>query len=310
MKAIVINRYGGPEVLEQVDLPTPKYWPDAVLVRARTAGVNPADWKIREGRLDGTFPCHFPLVPGWDVAGVVEAVGPAVTTYAVGDEVLGYVRRDHIQHGTYAELVPAPERTLAPKPAGLGWPEAAALPLAGLTAYQALKAVHVTGGDTVLVNAASGGVGHLAVQLARLLGAGRVIGTASEPNHGFLRELGAEPVAYGPGLADRVRDLAPSGVDAALDLVGGAALTDSATLVAEPDRLVSIVDPETVKRLGGAYVFVKPDTADLAALAAHADEGRLKVHIARTFPVTEAAAAQHLVQQGHVRGKVVLDMAW
>lgn len=309
MKAIALNRYGGPEVLAAVELPTPKIGPDGVLVRAKTAGVNPVDWKVRQGYLDGGFPSHFPLVPGWDVAGVVAAVGPAVTAYAVGDEVLGYVRRDHIQHGTYAELVPAPERALAPKPPEVGWVEAGALPLAGLTAYQTLIAAHVGEGDTVLVNAAAGGVGHLAVQLARILGAERVIGTAGEANHQFLRGLGVDPVAYGDGLVDRVRALAPDGVDAALDFVGGPALDASAELVSEPTRLVSIVDPDAVKKAGGAYVFVRPDTAELASLAGFVRDGRLTVHIAQTYPLAGAAQAQVLVQDGHVRGKVVLEIS-
>jgi NADPH:quinone reductase-like Zn-dependent oxidoreductase len=325
VKAIALNRYGGPEVLEQADLPTPKIGPDGILVRARTVGVNPVDWKMREGRLDAAFPSHFPLVPGWDVAGVVEAVGPAVTAFAVGDEVLGYVRRDDVQHGTYAELVPAPERTLVIKPAGLGWVEAGALPLAGLTAYQVLKAVHVGKGDTVLVHAAAGGVGHLAVQLARILGAERVIGTASEHNHDFLRGLGVEPVTYGAevpghgryassepapssGLADRVRALAPEGVDAALDLVGGEAIAVSAELVSDSRRLGSIIDAATVKQAGGAYVFVKPDAPDLAALAGFVEDGRLTVHIERTFPLAGAADAQQLIEQMHVRGKLVLEV--
>lgn len=307
LQAIVLNRYGGPEVLEQLELPTPKIGLDGILVRTRTAGVNPVDWKIREGYLDGAFPSHFPLVPGWDVAGVVEVVGPAVNAFAVGDEVLGYVRRDHIQHGAYAELVPAPERTLALKPAELGWVEAGALPLAGLTAYQALKAVHVGDGDTVLVHAAAGGVGHLGVQLARILGASRVIGTASERNHDFVRELGAEPVSYGEGLAERVRALAPDGVDAALDFVGGEATEVSVGLVTRPERLVSIIGPDPVKKFGGAYVFVRPDTTDLTTLAGLVAAGRLTVHIERTFPLAEAAEAQRLVQGGHVRGKVVLQ---
>jgi NADPH:quinone reductase-like Zn-dependent oxidoreductase len=300
------NRYGGPEVLEQMDLPTPKIGMDGILVRAKAAGVNPVDWKIRQGYLDGAFPSHFPLVPGWDVAGVVEAVAPAVTTYAAGDEVIGYVRRDDIQHGTYAELVPAPERALARKPPGLGWAEAGALPLVGLTAYQGLKAANLAQGETVLVNAAAGGVGHVAVQVARLLGAVRVIGTASERNHDFVRELGAEPVAYGEGMVDRVRKLAPEGVDVALDTVGGDATAASAALVKQPDRLVSITDAATVKRLGGRYVFVRADSAALATLAGFAEGGHLKVHIERTFGLAEAAEAQRLVEQGHVRGKVVL----
>jgi NADPH:quinone reductase-like Zn-dependent oxidoreductase len=303
---MAINRYGGPEVLEQMDLPTPKIGMDGVLVRAKAAGVNPVDWKIRQGYLDAAFPSHFPLVPGWDVAGVVEAVGPAVTAYAAGDEVVGYVRRDDLQHGTYAELVPAPERALARKPPGLGWAEAGALPLVALTAYQGLKAANLAKGETVLVNAAAGGVGHVAVQIARLLGAVRVIGTASERNHDFIRQLGAEPVPYGEGMVERVRKLAPEGVDVALDAVGGDATAASAALVKQPDRLVSIIDPATVKRLGGRYVFVRPDPVDLATLAGFAADRQLTIHIGQAFGLADAAEAQRLVEQGHVRGKVVL----
>jgi NADPH:quinone reductase-like Zn-dependent oxidoreductase len=308
VKAIAMNRYGGPEVLSEMELPDPKVGPDTVLVRVRTAGVNPVDWMVREGYLDGAFPAHFPIVPGWDVAGVIEIAGPAVAGFAAGDEVIGYARRDEIQHGTYAELVPAPERALARKPVNASWPEAGALPLAGLTAYQALKAARVGSGDTVLVHAAAGGVGHLAIQLAKVLGAKRVIGTASAGNHSFVRLLGAEPVIYGEGLVERVQELAPDGVDAVLDLVGGPALTESAALLGQPKRLVSVVDAETVLRLGGTYVFVKPSTADLTALADLVDAGRLTVHISQTFPLAQAAQAQSLVQEGHVRGKVVIEI--
>ncbi|WP_091572577.1 NADP-dependent oxidoreductase [Micromonospora sediminicola] len=308
MKAIAIDAYGSADLLTPRELPTPPVGPDTVLVRVRAAGVNPVDWKVREGHLAGAFPSHFPLVPGWDAAGVVEAVGPAVAGFAVGDEVIGYVRRDDVQHGTYAELVPAPERCLADKPVRASWPEAAGLPLAGLTAYQALQLARTGAGDTVLVHGASGGVGHLAVQVARALGADRVIGTASEANHDFVRSLGAEPVAYGDGLRDRVRAVAPDGVDVVLDLFGGDALDVSAELIARPARMISTADPEHVTRLGGTYLFVKPSAADLAVLAGLVDAGRLTVHVARTLPLAEAAEAHRLVEAGHVRGKVVLTV--
>ncbi|MGH9151166.1 MAG: NADP-dependent oxidoreductase, partial [Acidimicrobiales bacterium] len=192
MRAMAIDEFGGPELLHLADLPEPVIGPDVVLVRARAAGVNPVDYKVRKGGLANRYPCDFPLVPGWDVAGVVEATGPAVPELSEGDEVVGYVRRDHIRWGTYAELVPAPVRTLAPKPPSLSWAEAAALPLAGLTAWQALtRVLHVGKGDVVLVHAAAGGVGTFAVQLAQVLGA-RVVGTAGEANFAHLRRLGAE----------------------------------------------------------------------------------------------------------------------
>ncbi|MER5353025.1 NADP-dependent oxidoreductase [Kitasatospora sp. NPDC002551] len=304
MKAIAIHRYGGPDVVEYTDLPDPKVGPDSVLVQIRAAGVNPVDWKVREGRLDGLLDAHFPLVMGWDAAGVVRAVGGGVTEFAPGDEVYGYVRKDAVEHGTYAELVAAPVRTLARKPAALDWAQAGGLPLAGLTALQTLRAVGAGAGDTVLVHAAAGGVGHLAVQIARAFGA-RVIGTAGERNHAYLRSLGAEPVGHGEGLAERVRALAPQGVDAAVDLVGGDAVEVSAALVADPARIASVAD-FGVRARGGRYVWVRPDAAGLAELAALADDGRLTVTVASTFPLAQAASAQALSAEGRTRGKIVL----
>lgn len=180
----------------------------------KAAGVNPVDWHVVAGHLNSILKVSLPLVPGFDVAGVVEAVGPDVTEFAVGDEVFGYVRTDEVQYGTYAEFVAAPVYTLARKPASLSWQQSAGLPLVGLTALQALARVSAGAGDIVLVHAAAGGVGSAAVQIAVAKGA-RVIGTASERNHDFLRSLGAEPVVYGDGLAERVRELAPEGVDVA-----------------------------------------------------------------------------------------------
>lgn len=308
MRAIAIQEYGGPDMLELMDLPDPPLGPDVVLVRAKAAGVNPVDFKIRKGGMTSRYPCHFPLVPGWDVAGVVEAVGPAVPEFSPGDQVMGYVRRDHVQWGTYAELVPAPVRTLTRKPPGLPWAQAAALPLAGLTAWQVLtRALSVTPGDVVLVHAAAGGVGTFAVQLARWLGAS-VIGTASASNHDHLLQLGAEPVAYGDGLADRVRALAPDGVTVALDLVGGEALDVSPSLLAPGGRLGSIIDPAKVAELGGRYWFVRPDADELAMLCGLVDDGAVTVHVERTFPLQQAAEAHRLIEGGHMRGKIVLEI--
>ena len=307
MRAIAIDRFGGTDVLRLTELPEPKVGPDWVLIRVRAAGVNPVDAMVRAGVLEPAFPTVFPLVPGWDVAGVVERVGPAVTEFSVGDEVVGYVRKDVISEGTYAELVAAQVRHVAPKPATASFEQAAGLPLAGLTAWQALDAAQVGEGDTVLVHAAAGGVGTLAVQLAVLRGA-RVIGTASEGNADYLRDLGAEPVTYGDGLVDRVAAMAPDGVDAALDLVGGESLDVSAKLVADAGRIVSIVDAETVLRLGGRYVFVRPDAAMLAGLSELVDAGTLRVEVSRTLPLEEAAQAHELIESGHGRGKVVLTV--
>ncbi|MYW67741.1 zinc-binding dehydrogenase [Streptomyces sp. SID8379] len=309
MKAITYRAYGGPEALSYGEVPDPKVGPDSVLVKVRASSVNPVDWKCREGYLDGALDPVFPVIPGWDVSGVVVQPGAAVTEFATGDEVIGYVREDFLSRGTLAEYVAAPVRTLARKPRNLTFEEAAGLPLAGLTALQVLtRALEVTEGDVVLVHAAAGGVGSLAVQIARHLGA-RVIGTASERNHAYVRELGGEPVSYGDGLADRVRALAPEGVDAAFDTVGGDTLRVSAELLAPGGRLASIADGE-VLALGGRYCFVRPDAVDLARLADLAEQDVVTVNVERTFPLDQAAQAHRLSAEGRVRGKVVVTVPW
>ncbi|GGP62973.1 NADP-dependent oxidoreductase [Streptomyces abikoensis] len=307
MKAVSYRAYGGPEVLEYGDdLPRPKVGPDSVLVQVKAAAVNPVDWKAREGYLDGMIQPVFPVVPGWDVSGVVVGLGADTPEFQEGDEVIGYVREDFLSRGTFAEYVAAPVRTLAPKPAGLTFEEAAALPLAGLTALQSLRAVRAGEGDTVLIHGASGGVGSMAVQLARRLGA-RVIGTASERNHDYLRGLGAEPVTYGDGLAERVRALAPGGVDAVLDLVGGGAVATSPAVTAPGARLVSIADP-AVTEFGGRVLWVRPDPADLTELSRLAEEGALKVEVAEVFPLERTADAHRRSAEGHTRGKIVVTV--
>ncbi|MGR8009130.1 NADP-dependent oxidoreductase [Streptomyces hypolithicus] len=307
MKAITYRSYGSPDDLAYGDVPQPKLGPDGVLVRVRAAAVNPVDWKIQAGYLDSVLDAVFPVVPGWDVAGVVEKVGPSVSEFAPGDEVIGYVREDFVSRGTFAEYVAAPVRTLARKPANLTFEQAAGLPLAGLTAYQALVGpLKITDGETLLVHAAAGGVGLFAVQIARAFGV-RVIGTASERNHPSLEALGATPLTYGEGLADRVRALAPDGVDAVLDLVGGDALQISPALLAPGGRLASIADP-AVAELGGSYLFVRPDTADLTALTELAERGALSVEVAAVFPLEKAADAMRLSMEGHTRGKIAISV--
>lgn len=310
MRAVALTEYGDPDVLGLQELPDPPVGPDVVLVRVAAAGVNPVDFKIRQGYLRGAYPHHEPLVPGWDVAGTVERIGPAVTEFAVGDEVIGYVRRDHVQYGCYAELVPAPVRTLAHRPAGLDAVHGAALPLAGLTALQALRAVGVGEGDAVLVHAAAGGVGHLAVQLARELGARRVLGTASEHNHDFIRSLGGQPLTYGDDLHDLVAELVGGDgkVDVAVDLVGGVALKVSPSLLRDPTRHASVIDPVTVLDQGGRYVFVRPDSEQLRWLAERVAAGDVVVDVGQTFPLEQAGQAHRLLERGHVRGKLVLTL--
>ncbi|MEV0692049.1 NADP-dependent oxidoreductase [Streptomyces sp. NPDC050388] len=308
MKAISYTRYGGPEVLEYGEVADPRVGPDSVLVKVRAAAVNPVDWKCREGYLDPVLAPVFPVIPGWDVSGVVVRPGAAVPEFAVGDEVIGYVREDFLSRGTFAEYVAAPVRTLARKPRNLSFEEAAGLPLAGLTAYQVLyRALEVKRAETVLVHAAAGGVGSIAVQLAAHLGA-RVIGTASEHNHDFVRELGGEPVSYGEGLAARVRELAPDSVDAVFDTVGGDTLKASADLLAPEGRLASIAD-NAVAEYGGRYCFVRPDPRDLGHLSELAEQGAVRVHVSKTFPLERTADAHLLNQEGRTRGKIVVTVA-
>ncbi|WP_336110971.1 NADP-dependent oxidoreductase [Streptomyces sp. PTD9-10] len=309
MKGISYSRYGGPEVLEYGEVGDPKVGPDQVLVKVRAAAVNPVDWKCREGYLDPVLDAVFPVVPGWDVSGVVVQPGVAVTEFSVGDEVIGYVREDFLSRGTFAEYVAAPVRTLARKPRNLSYEEAAGLPLAGLTAYQVLvKALDIKRGETVLVHAAAGGVGSLAVQIGAHLGA-RMIGTASERNHDFVRSLGGEPVAYGEGLAERVRALAPEGVNAVFDTIGGDTLKTSANLLAPEGRLASIADAEVLS-YGGRYCFVRPDAADLARLAELAEQGVVSVHVQEALPLERTADAHRLSQEGRTRGKIVVTVDW
>ncbi|MGK5683029.1 NADP-dependent oxidoreductase [Actinoplanes sp. URMC 104] len=309
MRAIALDEYGDADVMTLRELPDPPVGPDTVRIRVRAVGVNPVDHVIRAGYLQGAYPHHFPLIPGWDVAGVVDQVGAAVTRFGVGDEVMAYARKDSVQHGTYAELVSVAERAVAHKPAAMSFAEAGGLPLAGLTALQALGAAHVGPGDVVLVHAAAGGVGHLAVQIARAMGAARVFGTASPGNHDFLRGLGAEPVEYGDDLPKRLADLAGGDgrVDAAVDFHGGDALTQTPALIRHRVRHASVVD-SAVREQGGRYVFVRPDGMELESLGALVTTGRLRVHVSRELPLAEAAEAHRLIEQGHVQGKIVLNV--
>ncbi|MEU4264878.1 NADP-dependent oxidoreductase [Streptomyces argenteolus] len=309
MKAISYSRYGSADVLEYGERPDPKVGPDSVLVKVRAAAVNPVDWKAREGYLQAGLETVFPVIPGWDVSGVVVQPGAAVDEFDVGDEVIGYVREDFLSRGTFAEYVAAPVRTLARKPLNLSFEEAAGLPLCGLTAYQVLhRTLKVRNGETVLVHAAAGGVGSLAVQLARHAGC-RVVGTAGPHNHAYVRELGAEPVEYGEGLAHRLRALAPEGFDAAFDTVGGEALRVSAETLAPDGRLASIADAE-VFSYGGRYAFVRPDARDLGHLAELAEQGTISVHVDRVFPLEQAADAYRLNEEGRTRGKIVVTVDW
>ena len=239
---------------------------------------------------------------------MVEKVGPAVTWFKPGDEVYGYCRRHHLQFGTYAEFAIVPEGFLAHKPRSLSFEEAAAVPLAALTAHQALDAVGLRAGERLLVGGGSGGVGHFAVQLGVVRGA-RVIATASEGHHDFIRELGGEPIDYhGDGVADRIRQAAGGEIDAALDLFGGDEREIAYSILRRGGRLASVAQPPPEQREGyeSHYIFVRPAGDQLSELAGLIDEGRLKPTIQEVFPLDRAADAHATIEDGHVRGKLVL----
>lgn len=306
MRAMAYSRYGGNEVLELMDLPMPKVGPGEVLVRVRSAAVNPVDWKIMAGGLDALMTSVFPIVPGWDVAGVVERVGIDVPEFSAGEAVLAYNRKDFVHDGTFAEFVSVPVRSLAAKPPSVGWDEAAALPLAGLTAYQVLIRLGAERGQTVLVHGAGGGVGSMGVQIAAGMGL-RVIGTASTVNHDRIRALGAEPVAYGDGLAERVRSLAPTGVDLVADFVGGV-LDTTVAVLAPGGRHASIAD-DSVTAAGGSWVWVRPSGPDLSHLAALVERGDVAVPIAGVFDLDHLAEAFDASRGGRSQGKLVVRIS-
>jgi NADPH:quinone reductase-like Zn-dependent oxidoreductase len=302
MKAVVYRRFGGPEVLEYTDVPQPKLSQNSVLVRVRAAALNPADHMLQAGLGESHTDAWFPVIPGWDVAGVVERVGPGVSEFAPGDEVIGYIRQEILHHGAYAELVSAQVETLARKPRTASWLEAAGLPLAGLTAYRAIiQILDVAPGETVLIHGAAGGVGAVAAQLA-LARHARVIGAASARHHEFLRSIGVLPVAQGDGIAGRVRALAPDGVDAVLDCVGKGVLQATAEVGSSRMRACSIADGGP----GITTVFARSDAAILTRLVEMVDAGGLRVPIAATYPLAQAAAAQTALKQPHPPGKIVL----
>ena len=297
------DTYGFDDVPIQRELPDPKVGPGEVRIRVVRAGVNPVDCKAMSGGLDGLMHAVFPVVPGWDVAGVVEAVGIDAPEFSIGDEVVAYARKDVLHGGTFGELVTMSVRGVARKPATLSWDEAGGLPLAGLSALQTLDRLAVSAADTVLIHGGAGGVGSLAVQIAAARGA-RVIATASPANHGFLAELGATPGTSGNGVVERVRAVAP---DAVADLVGGVREVTMAVL-AERGRHASIADG-SVLETGGSWFSVRPSGEGLAELGRLADAGHLRVPVADVVPLEQLPAAFALSRKGHVRGKLVVAIS-
>ena len=311
MRAIVQHSFGAPEVLELEERPLPEPWATEVRVRVEAAGVNPVDWKTRAG-LGAAARSGLPLTVGWDVAGVVDAVGPGVTRFAVGDPVFGMPWFPR-QAAAYAEFVTAPSRHFARRPDGLSAVEAGGLPLAGLTAWQCLVDIaEVKPGQRVLVHAGAGGVGHLAVQIAKARGA-HVIATASAAKHDLLAELGVdEPVDYRSRHFEEVVEP----VDVVYDLIGGDVAVRSLDVLQPDGIMISLpsaaaaaaVEAGRARGLRTTGMLVEPDGDGLQELAALVDTGAVRVRVAETFPLERAADAHRLGEQGRTAGKIVLTI--
>lgn len=309
MKAIRIHSYGGPDVLAYEDIPRPKIAPDELLLRVKAAGVNPVDWKTREGYLKDLLHHQLPFTPGWDVSGTVEEVGPQVATYAVGDSLYAFI--DLARGGGYAEFCAVKSTEAAFTPQSLDHIETAAVPLAALTAWQSLfELAGLQAGQRVLIHAAAGGVGHYAVQLAKWAGA-HVIGTASQQNHDFLRELGAHDVI--DYTTSRFEDIVHD-VDVVFDTIGGDTRERSWKVLKKGGILVTTLPPapsEEITKAHGARaaaVLVQPNGQQLGEIAELIDSGHVKPHMHTVLPLSEAMRAHQLSASGHVRGKIVLKV--
>jgi NADPH:quinone reductase-like Zn-dependent oxidoreductase len=306
MKAIRIHQYGGPEVLAQVEMQSPRPGPNEVLIKVRAASVNPVDWKLRAGYMKDIFPLTFPSTLGWDVSGTVEEAGADVTRFKRGDEVYAL-----LEGGGYAEYAAAKETVVAQKPRTWDHIQAAAVPVAGLTAWQALfEVAQLSAGQTVLIHAAAGGVGNFAVQFAKARGAS-VIGTASSKNQAFLRELGVDKTVdyQKTRFEDVVRD-----VDVVLDTIGGDTQERSFKVLKQGGILVSLVQPpsqESATKYGVRALFygAHASSSDLAEIAELIDHGKVKPVVETVLPLAEARHAHELSQSGHARGKIVLKTA-
>jgi NADPH:quinone reductase-like Zn-dependent oxidoreductase len=302
VKAVRFDAYGGIDVLKVVDVPRPVPGPDQVLVQVKAAAINPGEGKIRAGLLDALWPATFPSGQGSDLAGIVAETGPGSTGVSVGDEVIGFTDN----RASQAEYVVVEKRNLTAKPAGLPWVVAGSLYVAGATAYAAVRAVTLTDGDTVAVSGAAGGVGSLAVQLARRAGA-TVIGIAGTANHDWLAGHGVIPVAYGDGVTERIQQAAAK-LDAFIDTHGADYVQLALELGVEPSRIDTIANFEAVKRYGvkGDGNAAGASAAVLAELAGLIASGQLELPVAGVYPLAQVQDAYRRLAQGHIRGKIVL----
>ena len=298
------DEYGDIDVLKVEEVARPVPGRGQVLVKVLAAGINPGEASIRKGLLDAIWPATFPSGEGSDLAGIVAEVGPDVTRFAVGDEVLGFVDT----RSSHAELAVADVDHLVARPAGVPWEVAGSLFVVGTTAYAAVRAVSIAPGDTVVVSGAAGGVGSIVVQLASDRG-GRVIGLASEGHHGWLAAHGVIPLVYGDGVADRIRSAAGGQVDAFIDTFGGGYVELAIGLGVAPDRIDTIIDRAAAAKYGtrtdGSAAAANAEV--LAELAGMVAEGRLEIPIARTYPLTQVRQAFQDLEQRHTLGKIVLE---
>jgi NADPH:quinone reductase-like Zn-dependent oxidoreductase len=304
MRAVRFDHYGGVEVLTVVEVPRPELESGQVLVRVQAAGINPGEVSIREGLLDARWPATFPSGQGSDLAGIVEEIADGVERFAVGDEVIGFTE----ERAGQAELARVPVEHLVKRPPNVSWEAAGGLGVAGTTAYAAVRAVAPSAGETVVVSGAAGGVGSLAVQLARRAGA-VVIGLAGEHNHQWLSEHGVIAVSYGDGVAERIRAAAAEGVDAFIDTFGGGYVELAMALGVQPQRIDTIIDFQAAQEHG-----VKTDGSAagasaqvLAELAQLIDDGELEVPIAHVYPLEQVQDAYRELERRHTRGKIVLE---
>jgi NADPH:quinone reductase-like Zn-dependent oxidoreductase len=303
MKAVRFDHYGDLEVLKVVEAPEPVPGEGEVLVRVKAAGINPGEASIRQGALHERFPATFPSGQGSDLAGVAEGTGPGVDRWHAGDEVIGFTNN----RASQAELVVVEAENLTLRPAAVPWDAAGALFVAGATAWAAVRAVGASAGELVVISGAAGGVGTIALQLARNTGA-TVIGLASETHHPWLRDHGAVPVTYGEGVEERIRSATDRRVDAFIDTFGSGYVEVAIDLGVAPERIDTIIDYEAAARHGaktdGSAVGASADVlAELAQLIA---EGRLEIPIARTYPLAQVRDAYRALAQRHTLGKIVL----
>ncbi len=308
MKAVRIHEYGGREVLRYEDSPKPVMEDDEVLIRVIAAAVNPVDWKIREGLLREIITYEFPLTLGWDLSGIVMETGKNVSRYSVGDAV--YSRPEITRNGAYAEYIAVKENEIAAMPNTISFAEAASIPLAGITAWEAvIDAGQIEKGQSILIHAASGGVGSLAVQLAKWKGA-RVYATTSEPNRALVKSLGADEVIdyRSTRFQERLKDL-----DVVFDTVGGEVQEDSWSVLKPGGTLVSIVQPpdeDRAKMAGalGKFVFIQPNAKILGELSALIDNGVIRPIVCAEFSLQDIPKAHELSESGRARGKIIVHV--